>query len=136
MAPMGFGFFTDELGLLLEAKSRKKFKNALKKDDLGQLLVAEHWFERTHPGYAHIAASVLPRAFATRFAETGDVVALTSAQLNALCADARAFFEELCSSSAQEAELVLRCEKQLGASSLNPQALIERYLSQFQRVDE
>ena len=128
-------FLKASLGLLLEAKSRKKFKNALNKGDLGQLLVAENWFKSMHPGCEHISASVLPRAFATKQAETGHVRALTYEKLNALCSDARALFETLCDSSAPAAGLMLRCEKLLSSSKLRPDDLPRHYLSDFQRVE-
>lgn len=122
-----------KLGLLLEAKSRKKFKNALTKGDLGQLLVAEKWFQRMHPGFDHIAASVLPRAIATEYAETGDIKALTYALLNALCSDARTFFNELCGLSVTGIELEHRCEALLVASNLKPEKMVMRYLCPFSR---
>jgi hypothetical protein len=86
-----------------------------------------------HPGFDHIAASVLPRAIATEYAETGDIKALTYALLNALCSDARTFFNELCGLSVTGIELEHRCEALLVASNLKPEKMVMRYLCPFSR---
>ena len=40
-----------KVGIVIEAKSRKKEKNALTKEDHGQLLVAAEWFAANYPQY-------------------------------------------------------------------------------------
>ncbi len=121
----------EELAFVLEAKSRKKFKNALTKDDVGQLLGAREWFRENYPGHSHVAASVLPKAVATKAASTGDTKALTFTWLNDLIAETRSFFQELCDSAIPSAGLQIRCEKLLKESTLRPQRIAERYFSDF-----
>jgi hypothetical protein len=55
-----------KVGIVIEAKSRKKEKNALTKDDHGQLLVAAEWFAANYPGYSVVRVSVHPKNRATK----------------------------------------------------------------------
>lgn len=121
----------DDLALVIEAKSRKKFTNALNKEDAGQLLGAIEWFKEHYEGMNYVAVSVLPQAIRTPAAFVGDARALTYAKLNQLVADIRRLLEELCDSAVGEAELRLRCEQLLASSTLVPDRLVETYLEPF-----
>ena len=55
-----------ELALVIEAKSRKKQKNALTKEQHGQLLVAMQWFQQEYPNYHGIPVSIQASNWATR----------------------------------------------------------------------
>lgn len=76
-------------GFIIEAKSRKKEKNSLTKDEHGQLLVAEEWFRRNYPGHSAVRVSVHPTNKATKAASATASYALTYEKLSALISDAR-----------------------------------------------
>ena len=50
------------IGLIIEAKSRKKDKNHLTKENHGQLLVSQLWFTAAYPDYTAVRVSVHPRS--------------------------------------------------------------------------
>lgn len=47
--------------LILEAKSRKLDKNALTKEEHGQLLVAQQWFDKNYDGYTSVRVVFIRR---------------------------------------------------------------------------
>lgn len=121
----------DNHGLVIEAKSHKKKKNALTKDDHGQLLVSVEWFNKNYPNYSYTRVSVHPNFDATKNAVADATKALTYNKLNELITNARILLVELCDSSVPYDELIFRCEKLLTNSLLRPQSIIEHYLVQF-----
>lgn len=120
-----------EVGLVIEAKSRKKEKNALTKEDHGQLLIAAEWFKRNYPHYSCVRVSVLPDNRATRAAEADASHALTYETLAALVDEARVLLTKVCDSQLAGESLVIECQRHLDASHLTPDRLIERYLLPF-----
>jgi Holliday junction resolvase len=50
----------ERVGFVIEAKSRKKEKNALTKEQHGQLLVAAEWFASEYPGYSLCCSWSIP----------------------------------------------------------------------------
>ncbi|MEW5861907.1 MAG: DEAD/DEAH box helicase [Cyanobacteriota bacterium] len=125
----------NNLGLVIEAKSRKHQNNVLTKDEHGQLLNAEQWFKREYPNHTCIRVSVHPNIRVTKNTITNDTKALTPEKLNQLISDARTLFVELCESVVSEDELVVRCEQLLANSTLRPQSLIEQYLVPFEELE-
>jgi replicative superfamily II helicase len=123
---------TDNLSLVIEAKSRKNQDNALTKEQHGQLLNAEVWFKQKYPNYNCIRVSVHPNPSATRATVTGQSKALTFNRLNQLIADTRTLLVSLCESVVSPEELVVRCEQLLSSSTLTPQALVDTYLVPFE----
>ena len=65
------------VGIIIEAKSRKKWENPLKKEEHGQLLVSELWFRGAYPNHTPIRASVHPTALATKASVPTDMVCST-----------------------------------------------------------
>lgn len=124
----------ESTGLVVEAKSHKKEKNALTKGDFGQLLVAVEWFKKNYPGYRYVPTSIHPVAKATKAVVTDELRALTFDSLNALVSDARILFTELCNSTLPKDQLVHRCEQLLATSSLRPDQFTSKYLVPFERV--
>lgn len=122
----------DKIGLVIEAKSRKKEKNALTKDDHGQLLIAAEWFANNYEDYRCIRVSVLPHNQATKAAEAGESYALTYEKLSALVSDARSLLTKLCESQISNAELVAECSRLLASSPLNTKHLVNSYLLPFE----
>lgn len=127
---------TDNLSLVIEAKSRKNQDNALTKEQHGQLLNAEVWFKQKYPNYNCIRVSVHPNLSATRATVTGQSKALTFSKLNQLIADTRTLLASLCESVMSTDELVVRCEQFLSSSTLTPNILVESYLVPFESEPE
>uniref|UniRef100_UPI0039C6D210 hypothetical protein n=1 Tax=Nostoc sp. CCY0012 TaxID=1056123 RepID=UPI0039C6D210 len=126
----------ENLGLVIEAKSRKYPNNPLNKDNFGQLLASVEWFKKEYPNYNYIAVCVHNNINTTKSIVTNDdSKALTLDKLNQLIADTRALLTELCESNVFDDELVLKCENILNNSSLKPERLIEEYLLAFAETE-
>jgi replicative superfamily II helicase len=123
---------SNELGLVIEAKSHKKQKNALTKVEHGQLLVAEEWFKENYPNHNCVRVSVHPNPVSTESAVTTRSKALTFYKLNQLISDVKSLLSNLCESQIDSDELVLRCERLLSTSTLKPQSFTESYLVPFE----
>ena len=120
-----------KIGVVIEAKSRKKAKNALTKDEHGQLLVAAEWFAANYPEYGVVRVSVHPKNRATKAAVAGASHALTYEKLAALVADSRAFLTKVCESQLSPDELVAECSRFLAESTIHANRLIDSYLVHF-----
>lgn len=118
-------------GLIIEAKSRKKERNALTKDDHGQLLVAHQWFTQHYPGYQSAKVSVVPENRATRAASAHASHALTYENLQRLVVDARALLTQLCDSALTGPHLVAEVAARLQNSPLEAERLVASYLLPF-----
>lgn len=125
----------EKLGLVIEAKSRKKNKNALTKDEHGQLLVAAEWFTKNYKGYNCVRVSVHPKNRATKAAVAGASHALTYEKLSVLASDARALISSLCESQLSGSNLVAECEHLLAHSPLKSECFVESYLLAFEEDD-
>jgi replicative superfamily II helicase len=119
------------VGLVIEAKSRKKAKNALTKEEHGQLLVAAEWFSSHYSSYQCIRVSVHPENIATRAAVAGASHALTYAKLAILIDDARALLSKLSESQLSGHNLIAECERLLSNSSLHANNFVQGYLLPF-----
>lgn len=124
-----------QVGIVIEAKSRKKEKNALTKEEHGQLLVAAEWFARNYPGYQCVRVCVHPSSIATRAAVAGASHAFTYEKLTALVSDARALLLALCESQLPISELPGECSRLLKGSPLNADNLVGNYLVPFKEKD-
>lgn len=122
-----------KVAFIIEAKSRKLEKNALTKDEHGQLLVAQQWFDRNYPGYTSLRVCVHPTKQATVAAEAQESFALTLEKLTALVADARILLLELCESQLTDIELEALCQQLIDRSSIRADKLTT-YLTQFVAV--
>ena len=120
-------------GFVIEAKSRKKEKNALTKEEHGQLLVAAEWFAKSYPGYDCIR--VHPKNQATKAAVAGAAHALTYENIGALVSDARALLTTLCESQLSEADLLTECDILLSSSTIRFDRLADRYLCLFKEIE-
>jgi replicative superfamily II helicase len=134
MGPDVLWLLTENLALVIEAKSCKNKDNPLNKEQHGQLLSAEVWFKEKYPNYECIRVSVHPNSNATKSAVTGSSRALIFDNLNRLIADTRSLLSSLCESSISLNELLIRCENLLSGSALKPQALVDTYLVPFKSV--
>lgn len=123
------------VGLVIEAKSRKKEKNALTKEEHGQLLVAAEWFAKNYHDYRCVRVSVHPKNQATKAAVAGASHALTYEKLTALVSDARALLTSLCESQLSDADLVGECSRLLARSPLNADRLVASYLVPFEEME-
>lgn len=119
-------------GLVIEAKSRKKAKNALTKTEHGQLLVAAEWFAKNYKGYECVRVSVHPKNKATKAAVAGASHALTYEKLAALVDDARTLLTSLSESQLSGDSLVAECERILSQSSLAADRLVASYFEPFE----
>ena len=122
----------NNIGFVIEAKSRKKEHNALTKEEHGQLLVADEWFHSNYPGYSSIRISVHPKNQATKAASASDSYALTYEKLNVLVSDARIVLSNLCESKLNEDDLISECNKILDQSNIKYDRLVENYLCLFE----
>ena len=121
----------NNLGLVIEAKSRKEKKNALTKKQHGQILVSNKWFKKEYPEHKYIAVSVHPNISATKDALVDDTKALTFEKLNELIAESRKLFEKLCQSYIQTDALTERCNQLIVKHNLTANKITEIYLLPF-----
>lgn len=120
-----------KIGFVIEAKSRKKAKNALTKSEHGQLLVAAEWFAKNYNEYKCVRVSVHPKNRATKAAVAGASHALTYEKLTALVDDARSLLTILSESQLSGESLVAECEQVLSQSPLKADRLVASYLVPF-----
>jgi hypothetical protein len=121
-----------KVGFVIEAKSRKKAKNALKKDEHGQLLVASEWFAKNYGDFECIRVSVHPENKATKAAAAHASHALTYKKLAQLVSNARTLLENLCASRRSGEHLVHECAQALSLSPIEASKLKENYLIPFE----
>ena len=121
----------DNLGLVIEAKSRKKSDNPLTKEEHGQLLNAEERFRAQYPAYTPVRTVVHPNDKATPSASVAGSRVLTLARLQDLVVDVRILLDTLCAMAVPQDEHVERCEQLLDGSTLRPGTLVDRYLAPF-----
>ncbi|MCP9886197.1 DEAD/DEAH box helicase family protein [Synechococcus sp. ATX 2A4] len=122
-------------GIVIEAKSRKQGKNVLTKEQHGQLLVAEQWFNVEYPGQPCHRASVHPTSNATRNAIAQGSLALTYEKLAELVSDARRILKALVSSQRSGPDLISECAQFLQSSNLNHERIVGAYFLPFQEID-
>ena len=122
------------VGIIIEAKSRKKQKNALTKQNHGQLLVSQLWFTSAYPGHSAVRVSMHPNIAATRDSVPVGVKALTYEKLQELIGDTRAMLSSLCESQVPPAQLGALAERFLQQSNLRSDRLVATYFVDFQLV--
>jgi len=122
------------VGWIIEAKSRKSEKNVLTKEEHGQLLVAEKWFDQHYADFEAVRVSVHATNKATKAAAASASYALTYEKLASLVSDARALFTKLCESQLTAVELVSECARELARTPVQAERLRSTYLVRF--VDE
>lgn len=121
----------DEVGWIIEAKSRKSAKNALTKQEHGQLLVAEEWFDSHYKHFGKVRVSVQASNKATKAAAASSSYALTYEKLALLVSDARTLFTKLCESQLGANDLIGECARELANSPLQADRLQSSYLVHF-----
>lgn len=121
----------NKLGLIIEAKSRKKEDNPLNKQEHGQLLVAEQWFTQNYKDHTAIRVSIVPNAYATKAAMAEQSCALTLDRLAVMVADARLLIVDLCESQLPAAGLEGLCAQLLAKSPLAAEQIVGKYLQSF-----
>ena len=121
-----------KVGFIIEAKSRKLKKNALTKENHGQLLVAQEWFSHNYPSYDSVRVSVHPTNKATKSAAATDTYALTFEALSALISDTRTLLTKLCESQLADDELATECARELNNSPVRADKLVQNYLLKFE----
>jgi replicative superfamily II helicase len=120
-----------KVGFIIEAKSRKKDKNALTKEQHGQLLVAQEWFDANYPGYEAVRVSVHPSNKATKASSASGSYALTYEKLAALISDARSLLTALCESQLSNRHLEAECARAMERSPVRADRLVDGYLVHF-----
>lgn len=121
----------DRVGLVIEAKSRKKDKNPLTKEQHGQLTVADAWFTKNYPGFSPVLVSIHPTNKATRAASATNSYALTYEKLAALVSDGRSLLTRLCESQVTDQDLCATCARELHLSPVRADRLVSNYLVKF-----
>lgn len=122
-------------GFVIEAKSRKKDKNSLTKEEHGQLLVSAEWFKQLYPNYECVRVSVHPKNKATRAAVAGASHALTYERLGQLLAEFRSFLSQLSESQLSGSNLEMECARLLDDSPLNASRVADYYLIPFETAE-
>lgn len=125
----------NKTGFVIEAKSRKKEKNALTKEEHGQLLVAEEWFKKNYPSYHCVRVSVHPQNNATKAAIAGASHALTYEKISELITEARTLLTKLCESQLSEKDLEVECDRLLDSSNIKFDKIAVRYLIPFKEIE-
>ena len=124
-----------EVGLIMEAKSRKMTENAMSKAQHGQLLVAENWFKENYPNMTGIRVSIHPNVTATSRSVPTGTKALTLSKLNELIGEARRIITALSESGHPDKELAQYCEELLRTTKLTPDRFVEHYLIDFEVIE-
>jgi replicative superfamily II helicase len=125
-----------EVGLIMEAKSRKMTANAMTKVQHGQLLVSENWFKETYPKMAGIRVSIHPNVTATKKSVPTGTKALTLARLDELIGEARKLITALSESGHPDKELAGYCEELLKKTNLTPDRFVQYFLVDFEVVEK
>lgn len=125
----------NKVGFVIEAKSRKKEKNALTKKEHGQLLVAEKWFQEHYKEYRPVRISVHPYNKATKAAVAGASYALMYEKLSNLVADARSLLASICESQLPDKDLIPECERLLKNSGIHWEKIESNYLVPFEETE-
>jgi replicative superfamily II helicase len=124
-----------DVGLIIEAKSRKNPANALTKGQHGQLLVSENWFKDAYPNMTGVRVAVHPSVTATKNAVATGTKALTFAKLDELVGETRKIITAISESGHPDAELADYCEDLLKKSNVTPDRLVSHYLIDFEVVE-
>lgn len=125
----------EELGIVIESKGKKKVKNALGKEDHGQLLVSAEWFKEQYPSRTCIRIQLHPSDKATQPAMAQNTFVLTFDSLGRLVSAVRALLTEICRSTITTQKRFLLCEELLRRHCLMPQELINQYFKKFNVVE-
>jgi len=116
-------------------KHRKDAKNALTKDEHGQLLTSQQWAQDNYPKRKIVGFIVHPTDESTKPAAAEKTSVLTLAKLGELVGVARQFYTDLCSSTAQGAALEKVCAELLAKHGLTAEDIGKRFLTTlFKRV--
>lgn len=124
-----------EVGLIMEAKSRKMMANAMTKGQHGQLLVSENWFKETYPKMTGIRISIHPNVTATKKSVPTGTKALTLAKLDELIGETRRIITALSESGHPDKQLAGYCEELLIKTNLAPDRFVRHYLVDFEVVE-
>jgi replicative superfamily II helicase len=118
---------------VIEAKSQKDPKNALNKEEHGQLLQAVEWFQREYPGVSAVRAIVHPNSIATKSVTVGDTKSLTLSELNKMISAMRTLLTELTDLPLTRQSVLTHCTKRLSELHLTPDSL-NTFLVGFENV--
>jgi hypothetical protein len=123
-----------ELGIVIESKGNKQAKNALKKEDHGQLLVSVEWFKEQYPTRTCIRVQLHPTDKATQPAMAQNTFVLTFDSLERLVSAVRSLLTEVCHSATTTRGRLHLCEELLRCHNLTPGELIKHYFGKFDIV--
>lgn len=121
----------NKIGLVIEAKSRKKSDNPFNKEEHGQLLVASEWFNKHYKDYQCVRVSVHPENHATKAAVADASYVLTYEKLTSMISDSRVLLSRLCQSQLTELDLIVECSRLLDNSNLRSDRIVNSYLIPF-----
>jgi replicative superfamily II helicase len=120
-----------DYGFVIECKHRKDSKNALSKDEHGQLLTSQQWAKDNYAKRKLISFIVHPSDDSTKPASAEKTSVMTLAKLGELIGVARQFYTDLCSSTAQGAALEKVCAELLTKHGLSAEEIAKRFLTTF-----
>lgn len=120
----------NETGILIEAKSRKT-NGIYNKENHGQLLVANEWFQKHYPDKNVIRLSVHSTIKATTNAHAENTYSLTFDKLESLISDARKFLIALLDYTVDNKDLEIKCQYLLDESNIHCDRIIDSYFRRF-----
>ncbi len=125
----------DKVGVVIEAKSRKEAKNALNKDQHGQLLVAENWFKSAYPDHTCVRVSVHPNDVATKASSADGSYAFNFEAVAEMKAEVRHILSVAAESHVSDSELASLVSKELAKMNLDLKGLLTKHFKPFRLVE-
>ncbi|BBM16344.1 MULTISPECIES: DEAD/DEAH box helicase [Enterococcus] len=127
---------SEKKGLIIEAKSRKKENNAFRKEEHGQLLVAEKWFKDNYSDIEALPVSVHSDNKATHSSYAENVLVLTLPNILLIISEVRKFYNQLIESHVGEDVLEAKCQQLLSSSNLSSEKITGTYLTTFETMED
>jgi replicative superfamily II helicase len=124
----------EKYGLVIESKGKKKAKNALAKEDHGQLLISAKWFAEQYPDRKCVRVQVHPNANATGPAMATDTLALTFDGLGKLVSALREVLHEVCAANTTSQKRLHLCDELLRKHKLTMPDLLSTYFVPFKTI--
>ncbi|NSP65906.1 DEAD/DEAH box helicase family protein [Enterococcus faecalis] len=124
----------EKKGIIIEAKSRKKEHNAFRKEEHGQLLIAERWFKTKFPDIEALPVSVHQDKIATKASFAEGVKVLTFDNILLIIKETKKLYSQLIDYHLDEKALEVQCQKLLLQFDLLSERFVEKYLDTFETM--
>jgi hypothetical protein len=126
---------SEELGLVIEAKSRKRLENPLAKTEHAQLLESYAWFQEQYDRFEGLKVVVSPNILAADEVTIGDTLVLTLDSLSVIVGRVNELLNDLATSAHLEREaLLMKCNSRLEELKLKPNLLVREFFEPLENV--